>query len=213
MMAIVCLAHYVPPEFLRAALIFWRHFSTNPLNLAFTQCLPHSRNFFFRNIKKEIDDLKQAGASGFVIGCLNTDFSIDYDSTSKLINHIGKSFQKTFHRAFDIAEIGTIESALIGLDKLGCDWLLTSGRKKSVTLGKSTLLEIEKIITSSKLNLKLLCGGGVNQSFIESCLRDDCLTSFHGSFSAQVHCKNDIFDLGPKFETDKNSLLSILALK
>ena len=212
MVAIVCLAHYVPPEFLRAALIFWRHFQLTHKSSILTNVFDLLETFF-KTTKKEIDDLKQAGATGFVIGCLNTDFSIDYDSTSKLINHIGKSFQITFHRAFDIAEIGTLESALIGLDKLGCDWLLTSGREKSVTLGKSTLLEIEKIITSSKLNLKLLCGGGVNQSFIESCLRDDCLTSFHGSFSAQVHCKNDIFDLGPKFETDKNRLLSVLALQ
>ena len=51
MVAIVCLAHYVPPEFLRAALIFWRHFqlthkssiSTNVFDLLET---------FFRNHQK-----------------------------------------------------------------------------------------------------------------------------------------------------------------
>lgn len=81
--------------------------------------------------------------------------------------------------------------------------------------GKSTLTEIAQIIDKSKLQLQLLCGGGVNESFIATCLADkqSCLKAFHGSFSVQTHCKNDIFDLGPKFETDKSRLIRILSLK
>jgi len=180
---------------------------------------PRSGDFHYDELEiqlmyKEIDNLKVAGATGFVIGCLKSDFAIDYDSTNQLIQHIGPNYQITFHRAFDIAKFDNLEETIKQLDKLGFNWLLTSGREKNVTLGKSTLTEIAKIIHKSKLKLQLLCGGGVNESFITSCLSDkkSCLKAFHGSFSVQTHCKNDIFDLGPKFETDKSRLIKILSL-
>ena len=181
-------------------------------------------------LESEIDNLKAAGATGFVIGCLKSDFSVDYDSTNQLIQQIGPNYQITFHRAFDIAKFDNLEETIKQLDKLGFNWLLTSGREKNVTLGltcgfitfetmllfsgKSTLTEIAQTIHKSKLKLQLLCGGGVNESFITSCLSDNksCLKAFHGSFSVQTNCKNDIFDLGPKFETDKSRLIKILSL-
>ena len=101
--------------------------------------LDYSRTFFNPKIK-EIDQLKSAGATGFVIGCLDASGAIDYAMTRALIGHIRESTNQnhypiTFHRAFDIARFDDLSSTLAQLAELGCDWLLTSGRAKSVTLG------------------------------------------------------------------------------
>ena len=88
--------------------------------------------------QKEIDDLKNAGATGFVIGCLTLERSIDYVVTRRLIGHIRKTTPRhpiTFHRAFDIARFDDLSATLAKLAELGCDWLLTSGRAKTVALG------------------------------------------------------------------------------
>ena len=70
-----------------------------------------------------------------MIGCLKSDFTIDYDSTALLIQHIGPKYQITFHRAFDIAKFDSLDETIKKLDTIGCKWLLTSGREKNVTIG------------------------------------------------------------------------------
>jgi len=167
---------------------------------------------------KEIDDLKNAGATGFVIGCLTLERSIDYVVTRHLIGHIRKTTPRhpiTFHRAFDIARFDDLSATLAKLAELGCDWLLTSGRAKSVALGKSTLIEIDKTLKTTNSALQLLCGGGVNEAFIADCLADTThrLSHFHGSFSKRDYCENDIFDLAPCFSTQRSMLTAILLLE
>ena len=56
----------------------------------------------------EIKILKENGASGFVIGCLKQDRTIDFEQTARLVRAARSENEKcaiTFHRAFDIAVI------------------------------------------------------------------------------------------------------------
>jgi len=56
----------------------------------------------------EIKILKENGASGFVIGCLKQDRTIDFEQTARLVRAARSDNDKcaiTFHRAFDIAVI------------------------------------------------------------------------------------------------------------
>jgi len=147
---------------------------------------------------EEIKILKENGASGFVIGCLKKDRTIDFEQTARLVDAARQSDNKcaiTFHRAFDIAVMPSVSDTLKQLVAIGCDALLTSGCHKNVTEGKQNLELMQKIIDSENLNIKLLIGGGVNSNVITDFLQTTRITNFHGSFSTKTHAEdpNQIF--------------------
>ena len=142
--------------------------------------------------------MKENGASGFVIGCLKKDRTIDFEQTARLVDAARQSDNKcaiTFHRAFDIAVMPSVSDTLKQLVAIGCDALLTSGCHKNVTEGKQNLESMQKIIDSENLNIKLLIGGGVNSNVITDFLQTTRITNFHGSFSTKTHAEdpNQIF--------------------
>ena len=80
----------------------------------------------------------------------------------KKIIKTARPMNVTFHRAFDT--LNEIENNLHAIIELGCNYLLTSGQKENVDLGKEN---IEKIIQMSDNNIKIIAGGGVNIDNIE----------------------------------------------
>ena len=80
----------------------------------------------------------------------------------KKIIKTAKPMNVTFHRAFDT--LNEIENNLHAIIELGCNYLLTSGQKENVDLGKEN---IEKIIQLADNNIKIIAGGGVNIDNIE----------------------------------------------
>lgn len=169
---------------------------------------------------EEIKILKENGASGFVIGCLKKDRTIDFEQTARLVRaaHSSEKCAITFHRAFDIAvgisrddtaENPCFSDTLKKLISINCDTLLTSGCHKNVTEGKLNLESIQKTIDSEKLQIKLLIGGGVNANVITDFLQTTRITNFHGSFSTKLHAEdpNEIFSfLGLEYRSNLEAI-------
>ena len=112
----------------------------------------------------QIHRLKEAGADGFVIGCLTFDGELDIVAMQPLIDACGNK-GITLHRCIDVSR--DPEKTYLDAMDLGIDTVLTSGAASSCTLGQST---IEKLLTLRDKNNgpEVLIGAGVNASVIRS---------------------------------------------
>lgn len=108
-------------------------------------------NIMQQNIKLCVD----LGFDGIVSGVLNDDFSIDIQRTEELKNLSG-DLMFTFHRAFDW--VSEPFSALVQLEALGVDYILTSGQQDSAVKGIELLNDLHK----KSSNCVIMPGGGVN---------------------------------------------------
>lgn len=96
----------------------------------------------------QITRLKNAGASGFVIGCLTPDGDLDGDAMLPLME-AAKGCPLTLHRAIDVSR--DLEKTYADAAKLGFDTVLTSGGAGSCTAGKNNIAKL--------LALRDRCGG------------------------------------------------------
>ena len=136
---------------------------------------------------------------------------IDFQITAEIIDCIGSDYGITFHRAYDVA-VDDHAIALESLSRLGCNYLLTSGRAKNVELGYNELCKMEKIIHQKKLPISLLIGGGVSSDLIQYFLDNSKIRAFHGSFSDKKEFQNKIFNLGRKYLSDPSSIKKAISL-
>jgi copper homeostasis protein len=88
---------------------------------------------------RDIDDAKELGADGVVVGNLNPEGNIDKDKTAEQIER-ARPMSVTFHRAFDMARDPF--EALDDLTRLGVDRVLTSGQEPSALAGLDLLVEL-----------------------------------------------------------------------
>lgn len=122
---------------------------------------PRSGNFVYSDdefeiMKHDIELCKELGCSGIVSGVLTEDFKIDIKRTSELIE-LSRPLTFTFHRAFD--HVANPEQAVIDLENLGAQRILTSGQHSSALDGIENLKKYQNIATDS---LIILPGGGIN---------------------------------------------------
>lgn len=127
--------------------------------------LPKANQFIYsknelEKINHDINFCKKNNIDGVVIGALENNI-INRFQMKKIIK-TAKPMKVTFHRAFDT--LNEIENNLHAIIELGCNYLLTSGQKENVDLGKEN---IEKIIQLADNNIKIIAGGGVNIDNIE----------------------------------------------
>lgn len=149
-------------------------------------------DYEFNIIKEEIKMFKEAGADGIVIGCLNSDGSLDVEKMEELIKE-AKGMNVTLHRAFDV-----MDDPFKGLEmakKLGVNTILTSGQKNTALEGKSL---INELIDKASTDIEILIGSGVNAEVIKSFLKDTKANSFHMSGkitldSNMKYRKEDVF--------------------
>lgn len=123
---------------------------------------PRSGDFTFSDtefdiMKTDIAICVEMGFEGIVSGILQKDFTLDKTRTEALIS-ASKGLKFTFHRAFDWV-MNPFET-LNQLEKLGVDYILSSGQQKSA---------MEGIVLLSELNQKtstctLMPGSGINGS-------------------------------------------------
>ena len=109
------------------------------------------------NIKLCVD----LGFDGVVSGVLTENFKIDIERTAILIQE-SNGINFTFHRAFDWVD--NPKKALQQLEKLGVDYVLTSGQQKKALGGIRLLQELKNIAK----NCVIMPGGGINSSNIRS---------------------------------------------
>lgn len=135
------------------------------------RCLMRPRGGDFLYEKEEIEmlrrqilQLKAAGADGFVIGCLTADGDLDEESMKPLIDACGGS-GITLHRCIDVSRdpIETWQKA----GELGIDTVLTSGGAGNCLAGMDT---IGKLLALYEQNggPEVLVGAGVKASVIRT---------------------------------------------
>ena len=114
-------------------------------------------------LRRQILQLKEAGADGFVIGCLTAEGDLDLEAMKPLIEACdGRGI--TLHRCIDVSR--NLEQTYRDAAALGIDTVLTSGGKGSCKAGKETirrLIEIREEIGGPEV----LIGAGVNAAVIE----------------------------------------------
>jgi copper homeostasis protein len=143
--------------------------------------LIRSRAGNFQYSNRELDDMiasvrefKNAGADGFVFGCLNTSNEVDIPYNSKLIDAAGE-LPCTFHRAMD--RTADLRKALEDIIALGFSTILSSGGRSNALEGSNALEELIKI---SNGRIDIMPGGGIRSSNIEE-LKIQCPAEWYHS--------------------------------
>ena len=113
-------------------------------------------------MKAQILSLKEAGADGFVIGCLTADGDLDETAMKPLIEACG-SCGITLHRCIDVSRDPVETYRLAG--KLGIDTVLTSGAAASCKLGQAAIEDLIAL-RDAENGPEVLIGAGVNASVI-----------------------------------------------
>lgn len=121
---------------------------------------PRGYDFLYSEseIEAMLDDIRisrRLGADGVVIGCLNTDGTVDVERCGRLIEAAGP-LDITFHRAFDMSR--DLGEALETILSLGVKRILTSGGKADVPAGVAVIAEL---VNQSAGRVSLMPGGGV----------------------------------------------------
>ena len=120
-------------------------------------------------MRRQILALKNAGADGFVIGCLTADGDLDKDAMLPLVEEC-RDKGITLHRCIDVSRdiYKTYQDARI----LGIDTVLTSGAAASCKAGKEAIGKLLQLRDEYN-GPEILVGAGVNAAVI---------TEFRASF-------------------------------
>ena len=115
-------------------------------------------------LRRQILQLKGAGADGFVIGCLTPEGDLDMDAMKPLVEACGDK-GITLHRCIDVSRDPV--QTYLDAKALGIDTVLTSGAASNCKLGRSI---IEKLISLRDEigGPEVLIGAGVNASVIRT---------------------------------------------
>jgi copper homeostasis protein len=121
---------------------------------------PRHGDFFyspseFAVMARDIRHAIEVGASGVVIGLLQEDGTVDAERTKELVA-LASPLEVTFHRAFD--HTPDLSEALEQVIACGCQRLLTSGGKPTVTEGASVLAQL---VDQSAGRIRIAAGGSV----------------------------------------------------
>lgn len=143
---------------------------------------------------------KQSGCDGIVIGLLNMDGTVDVARTSELIE-IAYPMEVTFHRAFDRCKdpFAAMEE-LIGI---GCQRILTSGQKPTVSEGLDLLIELNK---KADDHIIIMPGSGLRKDNIKLIAEKTGCTEFHSSLRNKTKSAMQFFH--PAFEYSEESYMN-----
>ena len=113
-------------------------------------------------LRLQILELKEAGASGFVIGCLTAEGDLDIDAMRPLMEAAG-GLPLTLHRCIDVSR-NPVET-YIQAHELGFDTVLTSGAAPSCLQGEEMLGRLLQLRDELD-GPEVLIGAGVNAAAI-----------------------------------------------
>ena len=129
-------------------------------------------------LRRQILELKEAGADGFVIGCLTPDGRLDKAAMAPLVEACGEK-GITLHRCIDVS--ADPEQTYLSALELGIDTVLTSGDAPSAKAGAETIRRL-LALRDERNGPEVLIGAGVNAAVIAE-LRALCpgAAAFHMS--------------------------------
>lgn len=154
-----------------------RDISSKPI---FVMIRPRAGHFVYEQVEVEqmqqcIAEFYQAGADGFVFGCLTADSKIDIKSNEMLVK-AAKEKACTFHRAFD--ETTNWPQALEAIIECGFKNILTSGRRETAMEGLPILKEL-KVQAQDSINI--IPGGGLRSTNIRDFARQFDVEFYHSA--------------------------------
>ena len=123
-----------------------------------------------RQLRRDAWQLREAGATEFVLGFLDAENEIDEGVTLNLLAEL-EGCAWTFHRALDNSR--DILRSWVAVKELGCDTVLAAGSPKGVDDGIETLKQLAKMEPPA-----LLVGGGLKQHHVAELLAAG-VTGFH----------------------------------
>jgi len=150
---------------------------------------PRSGNFCYNMdeshlIMEDIEFCKRAGASGVVVGFLDSDGGVDKRKLKEAILHAG-SMEVTFHRAFDCC--ADWERSLEDIIECRCSRILTSGQKETAEEGKEV---IRMIVDKAGDRIKILAGSGITPDNVYGIIDYTNVKEVHFSAKAPVMLNN-----------------------
>ena len=128
-------------------------------------------------MRRQIEQVKAAGAAGVAVGVLLPDGRVDVARTRELFQ-AARPMKVTFHRAFD--EACDLEQALEDVIRSGADCLLTSGGAPNVLAGAE---QIGRLQAQAGDRLEVMAGGGLKLGNLAEVVRRSGVTCLHGSLA------------------------------
>ena len=151
----------------------------------------------FEIMKNDIKLCKELGCEGIVIGLLNMDGTIDMTRTSELIE-LAYPLDVTFHRAFDRCKDPF--AALEELIEIGCQRILTSGQKPTVSEGVDLIAELNH---KADDRIIIMPGSGVRKENIKMLAEKTGCIEFHSSLRGKT--KSPMQFIHPAFANSEES--------
>ncbi len=132
----------------------------------------------FAEMKRSIDEAKQAGVGGVVASVLTSDGSVDMERTRELVA-LARPLPLTFHRAFD--DCRDLRRALEEVISTGASRILTSGGAQSAVEGAAVLVEL---VAAAGNRITIVPGAGISASNIAMVAKQTGAREFHSGLGS-----------------------------
>jgi copper homeostasis protein len=129
----------------------------------------------FELMREDLLHARSLGASGFVLGILHADGTVDSPRTRELVE-LAAPLEITFHRAFDYTL--SLGQALEDVIATGCRRILTSGGEPNVLSGAEKLAHLVDLAAG---RIDIAVGGGLRIKDATALARATGAIHFHGS--------------------------------
>jgi len=129
----------------------------------------------FALMREDLLHSRSLGASGFALGLLHADGTVDVERTRELVE-LAEPLAVTFHRAFDVTR--SLDVALEDVIAAGCRRVLTSGGERDVMAGSSRLAQL---IERAAGRIDIAVGGGLRLDNAALVAYTTGAHHFHGS--------------------------------
>lgn len=146
---------------------------------------PRGGDFFYsdsevRIMREDIANAIRLGASGVVVGALESDGKVDVSLTRSFVECAqGKTV--TFHRAIDLCSDPIV--ALEDIISAGCDTILTSGQECDALKGASNIL---KLRNKAAGRINVMAGCGVRPTNVAEILKFSGASAIHSTASSDM---------------------------
>jgi copper homeostasis protein len=149
----------------------------------------------FALMREDLLHGRDLGASGFALGIVHANGSVDVERTRELVE-LAAPLEVTFHRAFDVTP--SLEEALEDVISAGCRRVLTSGGERDVVAGS---VRIARLVERVAGRIEIAVGGGLRLENAPSVAHATKAASFHGSVRRRVtadgvYGQKDVFGEG-----------------